>query len=244
MSKRFSQGDIVYWCRQEGHNYSVAFGMVDEQFSDAVCIDILEHKENRLVNGIPMDEFQSETKYKKLPKGWTYNTQLFEITYLDIPDDRMKKYINSKVDNPQDIKDMYDEGLLVKASTKFHGIIDTEITSEGYRVVRKHPMWTKPVTTHTSIRPDRCYYTYQEALDEVVAHQEELKRQSSLTDEEWSIEQIDKALNRSMLPKDEAARCREWLLAMDKVDEIEVRLWCGLPQWKYEKNKKWNNIEL
>lgn len=244
MRKRFNEGDIIYWCRQEGMNFTVEFGMVDEQFSDAVCVDLLQHKENRLINGIPLDEFKSEEKYKKLPKNWSYDTQLFEMTYLDIVDDRMKKYINSKVDNPEDIKAMYDEGLLVKASTKFNGVVEAEITKDGYRIVKKYPMWTKPVLTHTSIRPDRCYFTYQEAIDEVVAHQEELKRQVALTDEEWSIEQIDKTLNRSMLTKDEVSKYREWLLAMDKVDEIEVRLWGGLPQWKYEKNKKWSYIEL
>ena len=51
--------------------------MVDEQFSDAIVIDYLVLRERRLVNGIPIDEFESETKYKKLPKGWRYNTKLF-----------------------------------------------------------------------------------------------------------------------------------------------------------------------
>ena len=30
--KRFNKGDIVYWCHQCGHEYSVHYGMVDEQF--------------------------------------------------------------------------------------------------------------------------------------------------------------------------------------------------------------------
>ena len=33
--------------------------MVDEQFSDAVVIDHLTARERRLVNGIPIDEFES-----------------------------------------------------------------------------------------------------------------------------------------------------------------------------------------
>ena len=73
--KRFKNGDIVYWCHSEGNGrYTVKYGMVDEQFSDAVVIDYLAARERRLVNGIPIDEFESETKYKKLPKGWTYDT--------------------------------------------------------------------------------------------------------------------------------------------------------------------------
>lgn len=75
--KRFKNGDIVYWCHSEGNGrYTVKYGMVDEQFSDAVVIDYLTARERRLVNGIPIDEFESETKYKKLPKGWTYDTSV------------------------------------------------------------------------------------------------------------------------------------------------------------------------
>ena len=64
--KRFKTGDIVYWCHQCGHEYSVHWGMVDEQFSDAVCVDYISVKERRRINGIPIDEFKDD-KYKKLP---------------------------------------------------------------------------------------------------------------------------------------------------------------------------------
>lgn len=37
---------------------------------------------------------------------------------------------------------------------------------------------------------------------------------------------------------------REWLLSMKNVEEIETRISLGNIQWKYEKNKKWNNIVL
>ena len=241
MTKRFNQGDIVYWHRQEGNNHTVEFGIVDEQFSDAVYVDLLELKENCYINGIPLDEFQSETKYKKLPKGWSYDTKLFDMTFDDsIFDGYSRRFVN----NPDDIRELYDKGLLVKASTKFHGKVEAEIDNNGYRIVKKHPMWEKPKITHTSIRPDKLYYTYQEALDEVISYNAELERQSNLTDYEWSVEEIDKVLNRCKLTEDERSKYREWLLSMDKVEDVEVRCCYGLPQWKRDKNKKWTNIEL
>ena len=82
--KRFKQGVIVYWCHQCGHKYSVHYGMVDEQFSDAVVIDYIVPRERRRVDGVPIDEFHSEQRYRKLPKGWTYNTKLFELTWDDL----------------------------------------------------------------------------------------------------------------------------------------------------------------
>ena len=30
--KRFESGEIVFWCHQCGHEYSVHYGMVDEQY--------------------------------------------------------------------------------------------------------------------------------------------------------------------------------------------------------------------
>ena len=30
--KRFESGEIVFWCHQCGHKYSVHYGMIDEQY--------------------------------------------------------------------------------------------------------------------------------------------------------------------------------------------------------------------
>ena len=66
---------------------------------------------------------------------------------------------------------------------------------DGYRVVKKYPMWNHHID-HISIRTDRVYSSYEEALDEVVRCKEEFERQLKLTDEEWSIEQIEETLRR------------------------------------------------
>ncbi|HHU55749.1 MAG TPA: hypothetical protein GXZ48_03550 [Acholeplasmataceae bacterium] len=238
--KRFKVGDIVYWCHQQGHEYSVHYGMVDEQFSDVVCIDYLRVKENRRINGIPIDEF-NDTKYKKLPKGWNYDTKLFEITY-----DEIENY-PLDIKNPESIKTAYEKGLLVKDVTLFHGDIEAEITNEGYRIVKKYPLWVNHIS-HTSVRPDKLYFTYEEAEQEVRDNVAEFHRQASLSDYDWSVEQIDKTLNRWQQINDETDKAknkyREWLLAMDRVEDIETRLVVGGVQWKYCDRKKWNNIEL
>ena len=252
LKKRFTPGDIVYWCSmQNTGQYVVKWGMVDEQFSDAVCIDFLETKENRCIDGIPIDEFrkhENSQKYKKLPKGWTYNTELYRLETITNPED--EKLFNDlcvKIDNPESLKKAYELGLLVKADTKFHGNIRANITKEGYRVITEYPMW-KHYQTYTSLRPDRVYSTYKEAKDEVDKNIAELQRQAALSDYDWSVEQIDKTLNfwqHLYDTKDEEKNAyRDWILDMKNVENIEVRLFCGNIQWKYEKNKKWNNIEL
>lgn len=246
--KRFNHGDIVYWCEKNGNKYNVKYGRVDEQFSDAIYLDLLEPKETRYVNGIPIDEFNSEQKYRKLPKGWDYNTRLFDLEQKRNPEDeRLFEELRVKIDDPESIKNAYEAGLLVKSNKIFHGNIEEDITKEGFRIIKKYPMW-KHYVTHVSVRPDKVYLTYQEAKDEVDANIAELKRQASLSDYEWSVEQIDKTLSRWKwycdATDEEVNAYREWLLSLKNVEEIETKTCLGTIQWKYEKNKKWNNIVL
>lgn len=238
----FKKGDIVYWCHREGHHYSVCYGMVEEQYSDVVIVNLLRPKEYRLVNGIPIDQFPNETKRKKLPKGWSYSTKLFEITY------EPSKAHSLDPTDPEQVKKAYEDGLLVKYSTLFRGVIEADITKEGYSIVKKYPMWQKREVTDVSIRPERLHLNYEDVFDEMMRERNELLRQGSLSDYEWSVEQIDKTLNRWMEYSGEIERVkneyREWLLSLDKVEEIETRLFDGHVEWKYENRKKWNHIEI
>lgn len=99
-----------------------------------------------------------------------------------------------------------------------------------------------------SIRPDKVYFTYQEAKAEVEEYLTEFRRQAALSDYEWAVEEIDKTLNHWKKFQDatdeEVNVYRDWLLSMKNVEEIETRISLGNIQWKYEKNKKWNNIVL
>lgn len=243
--KRFNQGDIVYWCHQHGHEYSVHYGMVDEQFSDVVCIDYLAPRERRIVDGIPIDEFQSEQRYRKLPKGWTYNTQLFEITYDTLTEEETAFLLD--ITKPESIKSAYDKGFLVKDSKIYHGKIEADVTKNGFRIVKKYPMWERHIS-NTSIRPDKVYFTYEEAKREVNDNISEFNRQANLSDYDWSVEQIDKTLKHYQVTHDasneEVKQYRNWLLSMDNVEDIETRIFNFNIQWKYWKNKKWNNITL
>ena len=242
---RFKEGDIVCWCHSDGNaKYSVHYGRVDTQFSDVVVVDYLAQRERRLIDGVPIEEFESEDKYRKLPKGWSYDTQLFEISYRDFPE---YDGVSISIKDPSAIKDAYERGMLVKDSTIFHGTIETDITKEGFRVIKKYPMWQHHID-HASILPTKLYLTYDEARKEVDANIAEFMRQAALSDYDWSVEKIDKTLGfwkyMSDATDNEVKTYRDWLLARDKVEDIEVRLFGGNIQWKYCKNKKWMNIEI
>lgn len=239
--KIFQKGDVVYWCHQKGYEYEVHYGIVDQHFSDAVIIDYLEVKERRRINGIPISEFTNEHKYKKLPKEWSYSYRLFEITYDDIEN------ITIDITNPSDIKSAYNKGFLVKKSQIFHGNIEADITKEGYRIIKKYPQYINHIVS-TSVRPDKVYDNYKQAEEDVLKNRTEFERQLSLSEYEWSVEQIDKVLDRWQFIYDisnkEKLKYREWLLELDNIEDVETRLFDGNIQWKYFKHKKWSNIDL
>ena len=241
MQKRYNTGDIVYWCHQHGNKYAVHFGRVDEQYSDAVLIDYLRGNENRLINGIPFNEFESETRYRKLPKGWTYDTELFELTT-----EKNMQSINIK--NPSEIIEAYNKGVLVKDSEISQVVVEAEVDkNKGYRIIKSYPQWQYHIS-RVSVRPDRIYSTYEEAQKEVDENISEFYRQANLSEYDWSVEQIDKTLNFWAALKginNEAKKIyREWLLSLNNVEDIETRTYGSEIQWKYWKNKKWNNIEI
>ena len=245
---KFQSGDVVYWVGRHRHSpyeYYVDYGIVDEEFSDAVCIDRLHIRDNRYINDVPYKEFPSVTKWQKLPKGWTYNTELFAMEWRN----NDWAVLNTlRIDNPEDIKKALELGILVYLKdydqTVPHSEIDKKI---GWRIRKEHDD-SVYVYPHVILQKDNAFKTYAEAQAVIDAQEAEWKRQSELTDEEWAVEQIDHDLQRwakiySKSPE-EVQKVRDFLLGMDKVEDIETRVFDGDFQWKYWKNKKWRTIVL
>lgn len=257
IEKRFESGEIVFWCHQRGHEYSVHWGIVDEQIDFNVYIDYLEPRERKMIfsdyikelkNGVPIDKFETEQHFHKLPKSWSYNTELFRIEYDDLSKEEKEHLII--FDIPETIKVALDKGWIVKRSEIFHGNISTEITSNGWRItkgyVQDYGIGRKP--NYTTVNCRKVYRTCGEAKKEVDEHIAEFQRQAALSDYEWSVEQIEKTLDRWKaiygVSENEVDQHRQWLLSQDDVENIEVRISNGDIQWKiWNKHKKWHNIE-
>jgi len=244
----FQSGDVVYWVGRRRHSpyeYYVDYGIVDEEFSDAVCADKLHIRDNRYINDIPYKEFPSVTKWQKLPKGWTYNTELFKMEWRN----NDWAVLNTlRIDNPEDIKKALELGILVYLKDYDQTVPHSEVSNKlGWRIIKAHDD-SSYVYPHVTLQKDKAFKTYTEAQAVIEAQETEWKRQSELTDEEWSIEQIDHNLQRwakiySKSPE-EVQRVRDSLLGMDKIEDIESRVFGGEFQWKYWKNKKWRTVVL
>jgi len=245
---KFQPGDVVYWVGRRRHSpyeYYVDYGIVDEEFSDAVCVDRLHIRDNRYINDVPYKEFPSVTKWQKLPKGWTYNTELFAMEWRN----NDWAVLNTlRIDNPKDIKKALELGILVYLKDYDQTVPHSEVSNKfGWRI-RKEDDNSTYVYPHGTLQKDKAFKTYAEAQAVIDAQEAEWKRQSELTDEEWSIEQIDHDLQRwakiySKSPE-EMQRVRDFLLGMDKIEDIETRVFGEDFQWKYWKNKKWRTVVL
>lgn len=245
---KFQSGDVVYWVerhRRSPYEYYIDFGIVDEEFSDAVCVDRLHIRDNRYINDISYKEFPSVTKWQKLPKGWTYNTELFAMEWRN----NDWAVLNTlRIDNPEDIKTALEKGILVYLKDFDQTVPHSEVDKKlGWRIRKEHDN-SSYVYPHISLQKNNAFKTYAEAKAVIDAQEAEWKRQSELTDEEWSIEQIDHDLQRwakiySKSPE-EMQRVRDFLLGIDKIEDIETRVFGEDFQWKYWKNKKWRTVVL
>lgn len=243
--KTISIGEVAYYIKNTDtpYKYTVHWGIVEEHYHYEVVLQLYEQRERRLINGIPYNDFPNVTEWKKLPKGWTYSTNLYTFDFEPIETD--KHYYLSE---PDDLKRAIADGELVKVREKQHTHIDVEIDSKkGYRLVKK----SKPYSYHqdwVSKPYMEIYATYEEAWAKIKEIEAEFKRQAELSDYDWSVEQIDKTISRavafSIITEDQAKTIRDRLLAMDNVEDIVIRIHNMAIQWRYEKNKRWIAIEL
>ena len=138
----------------------------------------------------------------------------------------------------------------MKRSNIFHGEICSEITKDGWRIHKGYPQdWgINRTPNHTTVTCSKVYRTYDEAQKEVDEHIAEYKRQAALSDYDWSVEQIDKVLgyykNIYDLTNSEVKQYRDWILAQDDIENIEVRIHFGNLEWRnWMKHKRWHGIE-
>lgn len=239
-------GEVVYYIKKNGnHNWKVEFGTIREQYRGDVVINLYEVLETRLVNGIPYNDFPARTELKKLPKGWTYNTRLYEITNASIPEEMYQAAKTISFRDRAGTKKLIDMGYLVPVSSIDYSHIETEfVKHEGYRLVKRYYQ-DEYHADNTTCYAWEVFTDYEEAQKYIDEHFLEMQFESNMSDLEWAVYQIDRVLDKASLymTKTERNEIREHLLDMENIEDIEIRLYMGKVQWKYLKNNKWNNIE-
>lgn len=176
----------------------ISYGVyVCEKMYGGHVVSGLKAPEIRLINGIPFDDFKSETEFKKLPKGWTYNTEMFEVT----EDEEKKKRILAEtkdrfnIKNPSDLQWLFDNGYLLKRED-VEPVIEVEYDHKTYRIVKKYPAWTQCYGDHNNKYPDKVFETWEEAeeyMNMVKTEKHRKGMEGSLID---AYESLDWALDK------------------------------------------------
>lgn len=245
---KIKKGQIVYYVeKHKNGSLFVDYAMVDEIFSDVVVLMIFDFYEQRYVDGIPYNDVPYIGRWKKLPKNWTYDMPLFKLDYINNPE-----YIDKSFDvtKPEDILKAYNIGLLVDTRTIDHSHIEADIDKNyGYRLIKKYYPYQR-IPGDISLHYDEVYLTFAEAKKAIDDYLTELNRQASLSDEEWSLEQIENTIRHHLFMiypnkeqiEEKLQSIMDYFKNRNNIEDIEVRISNGRIEWKYWKNKKWIGI--
>lgn len=239
--KDFPPGSVVYFTEQKGFKKRIKFGTVIEHYTGEVAIQLYKPAERRSIRGIPVNDFVTPTQWEKLPKGWSHDTVLFEVELEPLPPELVK----FRIDIPELIAEAIEKGWLVEAHKIDTATFEAEIDKRyGWRIVRRYGFEYE--STYCTVPFYRVYRTYAEAQQEIDEYEAELNRQASMSDFEWSIEQMDRTLdlwqrNYSITEEDKQAM-RDRIMHFDRLEDVEIRIANGKIEWKYDRNKRWMAI--
>ena len=208
----------------------VSYGMYEhESMYGGHTVSRLRPPEIRLINGIPFEEFQSETEFKKLPKGWTYSTDLYTVT----ENIEKKAKINAAMKGryvtcPSDLQWLFDNGYLVKMEN-VEPIIEPEFDHDTYRLRKKYPAWTQCYGSHNDRYPDEVFETYEAAEKRMYEIMEENYKRSVecalldfYEDLEWVLEKYEAEHGGR-----EIAKIKQSILERPHLEDIMFRYYKG-----------------
>ena len=125
--KDVKAGDVLYYLVREGNKYSFRFGIVDSIRGDEAVIIRLTFDRKRKIDGVPVEEMDFPTPWKKLPKGWTWNTRLFELDVHGSWEDAIEADYILSLDDPDSIKKAYADGYLIPLDRYDNSEFESEI---------------------------------------------------------------------------------------------------------------------
>jgi hypothetical protein len=243
--KEMKIGSVAYYVESDDkvpYKWHVRFGIVEENYPSEVALRLYEPINTQTIDGIPKKEIKIPSEWRKLPRGWSYDTRLIEYGNEPYPVDPRGYDIRK----PEDILRAIEDGLYVRVSENDHRYINTEVTKNGWRIISEHH-WGDWHPDYISLYFHDVYSTYEEAQAEIDTRVAEFKRQAALSDYDWSVEQIDKSLSRALaigyITEEQSGEFMKRLLELKNVEDIETRVYDGGVQWKYWKNKRWKKLE-
>ena len=258
--KELPIGSVVYYIRKSKNRYHVDYGLVYEHYHDCVIVQRLMPRDRRLViseffkQPVPFKEFPYQTEWRKLPKGWSWDTRLFTIEDEEIKGEE-KLFIETYTwDNPDNISEGSSKGYLVNVrDVPFETIQSVIEKANGYKLVRKSQESerildpNRPIDT-VGIDFYQCFSTYAEAKAACDKAEAELFDQADMSELEWSKYLIENDLNHwkrvQGISDENVSRARDYLFALKDLEDIETRVVMEGLQYKHWKRTKWMTVPI
>lgn len=248
-AEKFPQGSVVYYVENIDGCRFVNFGLAYEYFHDALYIKLLHRAEDRLIDGIPYNEFKTPTRKQKLPKGWTWGTPLFEETF---DKSTYAGYHGIKISDPETILDAYNKGYLIDAVKYDNSYIKSVVEQDGYYLNREYPtLYDNPlrrVKPYIFVLYHKVYHTYEEAQKVIDDWKAEQQRRAAQTDYEWNAENLEHELNRYQgmynISDENIEQIKDFILKQPDFEDLDFRMFDGTFQFKNYNKKKWINAKF
>lgn len=243
------KGDIVYWLSdtERGHVYpcpQIRWGVVEEVYHTEVNITIYEPLDRKMLDGILLRDYVPDYRTRKLPKGWSYDTRLFEVTEAPLPEELATCLISDCAK----LKEYIQKGYLVPAAENPHWYPQAVITKHGWHIEKDHD---NRRITDVTLENFRVYESYADAREAVDSIERERERQAGLSVSEWWEEEVGGKVSfwASLIGKDPGServqKAREHLLGLPDAGDIDLRI-TGPGhqlQYRYAGKKKWICVE-
>ena len=256
--KELPIGTVAYYVKRRKNRYFVDYGIVYDNYSDCVVLQRLTFRDRRMIvseffkEPVPFKDFPHQTEWRKLPKGWSWNTQLFSYVMQEETD--AEKNANIRLDEPETIIKAYNDGVLVNVRDVPYEKIEAVIEGKfGYKLIRKSKEPERvidpdgPVDT-VGIAWIQCFSTYAEAKAACDKYEAELEAQAEMSDLEWSVSLIDHDIDRWAklrgISDENKARARDYLMGLKDLENVETRVIGEGLQYKYWKHKRWVTVPI
>ena len=247
-------GEILYFVRLSGHkyrpqDYKVDWGVVEYEYHDGIQIVMYEPRTDFTIDGIPCREYQFTDHRTKLPKGWTYNTELFKVEYAPWPEELSRTRRNDKTS----LQAAIDKGFLIQRSQNIHWYPQSDITKDGWKVIKAT---TDPYKVDESKIFYRClpacklFETFEAAEQGRLATVAEITRQCDLSDHDFALVKITETINHWAWVHgiDKEGTYYKKLVGffedLDRLEDVDVRPSAGGIEWKYYDRKRWNTVTI
>lgn len=126
--KDFEIGQIVFFVKN--FNKAIDWGVVEEIYGDGYGLALYEPVDDRMIEGIPIDEYNFNQKPRKLPKGWSWDTDLVHMTTN--PDIAKQKESEPYNYDPSTLQHLIDIGLLVRPNSQWLFSTIKNKSQQGY----------------------------------------------------------------------------------------------------------------